>query len=225
MKPRHNLAVLRKILGLTQPEMAKLVRVSPATIASIEANSGRLKLSESLAERISDATGVSYAWLLENELTEEPRTKGGLEYTREEYERVQGQTEQGDLAFDAEMEAMAVKMRFWMTIQVLCQVLPEAHRQGRVDVFLYRLWQAVENASKDFVPDGFFSQGEHDRRDEDWRLGSFSKYRSNVMGMVECFDREFLAAHTKQRSGQQHSGAERQEPGTLRRASESGAEG
>jgi transcriptional regulator with XRE-family HTH domain len=67
-KRSHALAILRKNLGLRQPELAEMLGCSVATIQSIEV--GRLKLSESLASRISAATGCDRDWLLRNDVSE-----------------------------------------------------------------------------------------------------------------------------------------------------------
>jgi transcriptional regulator with XRE-family HTH domain len=54
--------VLRQILGLTVEEFAKLIGKSLTTVNSLE--TGRLKLSEETAFRISQETGVEMHWLL-----------------------------------------------------------------------------------------------------------------------------------------------------------------
>ena len=65
---RHNLARIRKLLKLTQADIAQLVQCSPATIKAVEI--GKLALSESLALRISHALGTQDVdWLLKNDLT------------------------------------------------------------------------------------------------------------------------------------------------------------
>jgi DNA-binding XRE family transcriptional regulator len=67
-KSSHVLSVLRKNLALRQTELAKMVGCSVATITSIEV--GRLKMSESLADRIVAVTGCDKAWLLANDVSE-----------------------------------------------------------------------------------------------------------------------------------------------------------
>src|SRR2546426_12012804 len=64
--PQHNIARLRLLLGKSQREMADIIGCSFDTIQSLEL--GRLALSESLARRISAATGVHLHWLLDNDL-------------------------------------------------------------------------------------------------------------------------------------------------------------
>jgi transcriptional regulator with XRE-family HTH domain len=89
---RHTLAVLRQTIGLTQKEMAVLIGRSTRTIQAIEL--GTLPLSEELAYRIAEATGVEAGWLLDGDLTAPPRKgltalgagNGTGPYTRNEYE-------------------------------------------------------------------------------------------------------------------------------------------
>jgi DNA-binding XRE family transcriptional regulator len=70
-KLRHNLARARRdVLKVTQAQLAKWVGCSPVTIQSIEA--GRLALSDFLAARIEQITGVSAEWLLKNDLKSGP---------------------------------------------------------------------------------------------------------------------------------------------------------
>jgi transcriptional regulator with XRE-family HTH domain len=64
---RHNLARIRAQLKLTQADLGKLVRCSPASIKAVEI--GKLALSDSLASRISHALGIDKEWLLKNDLT------------------------------------------------------------------------------------------------------------------------------------------------------------
>jgi transcriptional regulator with XRE-family HTH domain len=66
-KRSHVLALLRASLNLKQTELAELVNCSTATIQSIELN--RLALSESLAARISAATGIDLDWLRANDIS------------------------------------------------------------------------------------------------------------------------------------------------------------
>jgi transcriptional regulator with XRE-family HTH domain len=58
---------MRETLALTQEDLAQMIGKSVAAIQSIE--TGRLKLSKSLAAKISNATGADYSWLLRNDLS------------------------------------------------------------------------------------------------------------------------------------------------------------
>jgi transcriptional regulator with XRE-family HTH domain len=64
---RHNLARIRKLMGLTQVDLGRMLGRSAATIKSIEI--GKLALSEGLANRINETLGIrDKAWLLANDL-------------------------------------------------------------------------------------------------------------------------------------------------------------
>jgi DNA-binding XRE family transcriptional regulator len=65
-KNRHNLARLRKHLGLTQADVARLVNCAITTIQSIEVR--RLALGGELARKLGAVFGVEPGWLLLNDL-------------------------------------------------------------------------------------------------------------------------------------------------------------
>jgi transcriptional regulator with XRE-family HTH domain len=70
---RHPVAVLRGILKIGQAEFGKICGCSARTIQAVELK--KLALSESLATRISTATGVSVAWLLDGDPSAPPVTE------------------------------------------------------------------------------------------------------------------------------------------------------
>jgi transcriptional regulator with XRE-family HTH domain len=88
----HPLAVLRTTIGLTQKQMGALVDRAARTIQSIEL--GKLPLTEELALRLAEATGVDEAWLFAGDpqaplrkgmaLLQAGRGRGA--YTKEDYE-------------------------------------------------------------------------------------------------------------------------------------------
>jgi len=95
---RTTTAVLRAIIGLSDREMAALLECSPDAIRSLEsaretrgpdgqlALIPRLKLSESMARRMSLATGISAAWLLAGDPKAPPFTVQGAPFTKERFE-------------------------------------------------------------------------------------------------------------------------------------------
>ena len=110
---RHPLALLRKELGIGQKEMAGLVEVSTATIQSIEL--GRLEMSERLASRISDQTGVSMSWLLAGKPrtpipAAESRGYCFVRFTREHFEIAQSRDRS-----DVTEEAFLLMIRLMVT--------------------------------------------------------------------------------------------------------------
>ncbi len=89
---RHPLAILRITIGLTQKELGALVNRAARTIQSIEL--GHLPLTEELALRLAEATGVDEAWLFAGNPQTPPlkglslRQAGRAEgvYTKADYE-------------------------------------------------------------------------------------------------------------------------------------------
>ena len=69
-KSHHVVAWVREALGLKQSELASLIGISRNTLQSIEL--GRLPLSERIAYRLSEQTGIRAKWLLDNELGDLP---------------------------------------------------------------------------------------------------------------------------------------------------------
>ena len=85
---RHVLADIRIKCGLSQPGLAKILRVAHVTVQRIE--QGRLALSEELAGRTEEELGVSASYLLANDPQEEPVTPKGGRWTTDIYEFAQG---------------------------------------------------------------------------------------------------------------------------------------
>jgi transcriptional regulator with XRE-family HTH domain len=89
---KHTVAILRTMIGLTQKELAVLVGRSTRTIQAIELE--QLPLSEELALRMAEETGVDEGWLLKNDLNEKPGRRMELislrnergPYTKEDFE-------------------------------------------------------------------------------------------------------------------------------------------
>ena len=85
-KSRHVVAWVRESLGLKQAELASLIGISRNTLQSIEY--GRLPLSERIAYRLSEQTGIGAKWLLNNELGDLPPDPAEM---RRKYEQAQAQ--------------------------------------------------------------------------------------------------------------------------------------
>ena len=88
----HPLAVLRTTIGITQKQMGDFVNRAARTIQSIELR--KMPLTDELALRIAEATGVDEAWLAEGNPNIPPRKgltllaagKGDGEYTKADYQ-------------------------------------------------------------------------------------------------------------------------------------------
>jgi transcriptional regulator with XRE-family HTH domain len=102
----HPLAVLRITAGLTQQEMGDLVNRAARTIQSIELR--KMPLTQELALRIAEATGVDETWLFAGDPNSPPRKgltliqagKGEGEYTRADYEFYRAYVETGTWTYD-----------------------------------------------------------------------------------------------------------------------------
>jgi len=81
---RTKVAILRSTIGVSAEEFAKMTGRTIHTVKSLE--SGRLKLSEDLADRIAVVTGVSTAWLFDDKRTGPPVRLDGNVVTRENAE-------------------------------------------------------------------------------------------------------------------------------------------
>lgn len=142
---RHTLAVLRLTIGLTQKEMAALVGCSRPTIQEIELGKG-LKLSESLAEKIRQATGIGLKWLLSGDPSQPAVADNGEPYTKETFERWRARLKFPSyylppvLVIDNELE--------WFNA-VLAMTLT-ALRADKFQLFAYKLTVALRKLLEDF---------------------------------------------------------------------------
>ena len=75
-KAPHVIAYVRQSLNLTQSELGALAGSSAPTIQALEL--GKLPLSEDLALRLNEATGVRSQWLLANDLGNPPPSPSEL---------------------------------------------------------------------------------------------------------------------------------------------------
>ena len=137
---RHPLAVLRRVIGKTQPAMAKMLGCSAATIQSIEV--GRLKMSESLAQKISRKTDISPAWLLQGDSVAPPVDTTGAPYTQESFELNQPILH----------PLPVIGVSDWLSgiwRQVL-GILASAHKRGELPLCEYKLKESLRALEKRF---------------------------------------------------------------------------
>ena len=81
---RHPLAVLRQVIGISQKELADIIGRSSSAIQAIELR--KLNLSEDLAAKIEEATGVSANWLLSGDVNRPIENSLGASYLKDDYE-------------------------------------------------------------------------------------------------------------------------------------------
>ncbi len=137
---RHPLAVLRLKLGLLQKELANLVGCSPSTIQSIELNSGRLKLSEKLAERISSETGVNLSWLMNDEVKEPIIDRREQPYTNEIFEIFQAEKRRPKTSL---IDYSQAEYALEPAMRGIAACLVAGFKQEKLSITIYRLDKAV----------------------------------------------------------------------------------
>jgi len=137
---RHPLAVLRRVIGKTQPQMAEMLGCSAATIQSIEV--GRLRMSERLAQKISLKTDISPGWLLQGDSVAPPVDTTGAPYTQESFEMNQ----------PIMHPLPVIGVSDWLSgiwRQVL-GILASAHKRGELPLCEYKLRESLRALEQRF---------------------------------------------------------------------------
>ena len=148
-EPLKTLVTLRKQLNLRQKELANKVGCSLDTIKSLE--QGRLKLSETLAMKIYEATGIDPAWVAMNDPKKPPITFWKAEpYTRAVFEAIQGGKSQPE-GYMVELQEDVVLRR----LGELLAILDAAQQKSReaAHVVHYRISEFAEGLMKEFPVD------------------------------------------------------------------------
>jgi transcriptional regulator with XRE-family HTH domain len=151
MKPsplRHNLARLRvETLHIGQKEMAEECRCSVHTIQAIELE--RLALSESLARRISAATGVGLRWLLDNDLSAPIVNRAGYPYLRLTFESRRAGKAFGDNRLSRQSLADFAVFAYAQ----IRGVLSSASKRNFAEVATWRLGKFLDSCRREFGHD------------------------------------------------------------------------
>jgi transcriptional regulator with XRE-family HTH domain len=164
---KQPLAVLRKIIGYRQKEMADLIGCSVATIQSIELGPKRMALSERLAERIEMETGVSIEWLLSGDPLEPIEDVQGRVYSRKTFELYQRLKISSDGADDDML------MRQWFEVCLAFgEMLLAGREQKRTSLTVFRIREALRRINQDL------------KLPEDYKPGHFA-YIINSLGLFE----------------------------------------
>lgn len=148
-EPKHVLAVLRRILGLKQKEMANLVGCSTATIQAVEY--GKLVLSEKLAVEVQQQTGVDLEWLLSNDVSKPVVNPVGDPYTKELFTQRQAflKSSVGDL----ETNGVTIRFEVSRLVARLACGACAAIKAKKVALFAYKCGRALEDLQKEFGGD------------------------------------------------------------------------
>jgi transcriptional regulator with XRE-family HTH domain len=132
-KLKTTVAVLRNALGMKTPDFADLVGLSLSAVEKLE--TGRLKLSEQVAGRISFETGVSEKWLLARKSDAWPVTDSGRPFSQDTYSATRTNIEKwGQAHPDVENSFMD-----WFVLQQavgLKCVATSANANGKLPLFL-----------------------------------------------------------------------------------------
>ena len=146
---RHPIAVLRQVLGLGQKEFAELVGRSTPTIQAIEL--GKLKLSETLAAKIEEQTGVNSYWLLDGDVNRPIENGSGATYGKDDYELAQARLSPLPKGNDKGASATPFTLGQFYADK-FAGILAAAHRlkPSMINVAQFRLWECLEELEEKF---------------------------------------------------------------------------
>lgn len=147
---KHPVGVLRRIIGKTQQEFARLLGdYSHHTIEAIER--GALRLSEGLAQQISEKTGVNAGWLLRGDPKAPPLDTHARPYTKETFERIRFRGLVIDHPPPGDPWTLQAIRRWADThCQRLLGIMASAGQKGTVDLCDYRLTDALDVLERRF---------------------------------------------------------------------------
>ena len=150
-KPKTTIALVRKITGLYQKEMAELLGCSMPTIQSLEI--GRLKLPPKMAARITLETGVSLKWLLDGKVSIKPTAEFlGGPFTRQTYEETQAaKAKTPDFSISHPWLGVALPLTF--RIQRICAILSRANETNKFKLCSYKIDAFLDDLEKEFGAD------------------------------------------------------------------------
>jgi transcriptional regulator with XRE-family HTH domain len=139
--PVHVLRTVRKLYGLSQQKLANLVGCSLPTIKQIE--TGRLRPSAGLADRIYMQTGLDPGQLLDNFMPEEPLHAMGMPLSKETFEWMQKghQENQSQDHVDQRLRHLA---------EILKIRLDASTRHGKLWALYPALLDAIDKLTRDF---------------------------------------------------------------------------
>jgi transcriptional regulator with XRE-family HTH domain len=163
---RTKVAVLRSVIGLSAKDFARFIGKTIHTVKSLEA--GRLKLSEALAEKISQKTGVAISWLL-GDSGGPPVNDAGEPLTREHFE-----SRAADL-YARSMALMHIRPAARWLGMVMEELLKEAARTGRASLALYRVAEFLNEFAREFLPHQFHGSFDEFVRSYEQRLKKGAK--------------------------------------------------
>jgi len=149
----QKLAIVRKEIGYTQAQFGELIGRAWPTVHAIER--GKLRLTEEVAQKVSEETGVSLKWLLEDDPETKPYSEIGTSLTpwnKETFEFVQA-TKQSyseappPYADEATATAIILMVDLWIPIY------SAAVKAGKGEVARYHLFKFLRDMCDKFGED------------------------------------------------------------------------
>ncbi|MEI6194315.1 MAG: hypothetical protein WCS42_08290 [Verrucomicrobiota bacterium] len=140
------MAVLRVLVGLTQKEMADVLECSTATIQAIEL--GKLKMSDKLAGLTSLKTGINLAWLLDNDVAQQPVNTEGVAYSKKCFEEYQALSGFKNDSFGATVSTAYCRLA---NIGRLEALLLRAYKDAKTPLCAYKLSQFFDEMDEEFA--------------------------------------------------------------------------
>ena len=135
---KTTVAALRLITGLKAKPFADALGCSEATVNSLE--TGRLKLSETMAQRIAVETGVSLAWLLDGDVSAPVLAADGWSFTIETFEANAAKKQRSDKIPPARLSVDFVNFA-----GRLHDILSAANRAGGYSVPAYKVGRFLDD--------------------------------------------------------------------------------
>jgi transcriptional regulator with XRE-family HTH domain len=144
---KAKIAQLRKALGISVGEFARHIGKSVDTVRSLE--SGRLALSNSLAETINTYMGVNLYWLLNESMQGPPIDDAGKELAGE---KMIANSVAVQAAIDKSSEEMAKDMYPIQLGGILKDILSDAAEGPHFPLAIYKAAKFCEQMEREFVP-------------------------------------------------------------------------
>jgi hypothetical protein len=140
---RTPVAILRALIGLKDWELAELVGCGKTSIHSLE--SGRMRLSASMAERFGTETGVSTDWLLAGDPELPPIDRSGEPYTKNVF--AEFQASKACLDNSDKRTSMYLADLFG---SVMGEIIEAARQKSKVALVTFKISEFLMRLQKEF---------------------------------------------------------------------------
>jgi len=148
---KHPLTVLRLNLGLTRPEMADRLLISPHTLQKLEQR--KFHLTKSMADKISSRSGVNAQWLLAGDPKAPVTDSSGKPYSPRTFTRVQKALREPKVNA---IERIHVNSAAGELVAEMLAILLRAHNEDRFEIRKFEVFQALDEIANQFGTDSRF---------------------------------------------------------------------